>query len=519
MTSLSNSILWQRMHEYYAQLGTEVWEDEVVPQQITNNTYLANNYAKLIVAQIQDYILAHGQANDDLPFYILEIGTGHGRLSFYLLENLRQAFEAFGWPKKWLKFIMTDISLKSLETWKVHHALKPFIDEGWLDIAVFNASQDREIKLEISGQVIKANSISKPLFVICNYIFDTLAQDAFQVINHRLHEVELVIKNKDQLEKGHLIDYFKDAKYEFVRHPIDINYYKENSTLNKILQSYETECENAAFLMPIGSISCIESLKKFTRGPAIFLVSDKGVTDKDLFEDEDDPDISFHGSVSMMVNFDALRRYTELCGGKCLLMGDKGADFQVANFIFQTDYNIPHTSYAFANSLSCFSPQDLFDICYNDDEPIIFKSLELIVNYLNLAEWDPSIFYDYHEQIIEKLENTEITVNVQHSILNGLERVWRYFFKLEKSQDIPFAIGSTLYNMGFNERAIEFYQRSLEYYGKDKDTYFNLTLAYQALGNYAKAQEMINESLKIASCDKAMAELQKEIESQHEGVF
>src|ERR1700680_4049183 len=113
MASLSNSIIWQRMHEYYVQLGTEVWEEEVVPQQITNNTYLANTYAKLIIAQIQDYILAHGTPDDDLPFYIFEIGAGHGRLSFYLLENLRQAFEVFEWPKKWLKFIMTDISLKS----------------------------------------------------------------------------------------------------------------------------------------------------------------------------------------------------------------------------------------------------------------------------------------------------------------------------------------------------------------------------------------------------------------------
>jgi SAM-dependent MidA family methyltransferase len=519
MTSLSKSILWQRMHEYYAQLGTEVWIDEVVPQQITNNTYLANNYAKLIVGQIQDYILAHGKPDDDSPFYILEIGAGHGRLSFYLLENLRQAFETFEWPKKWLKFIMTDISLKSLESWQTHHALKPFIDEGWLDIAEYNASQDTELKLAISGVHLKENSINKPLFVICNYIFDTLAQDAFQIINHRLHEVELVIKNADKIEKGDLKDYFKDAQYEFIKHHVNTNYYSENPALNKILQAYETECENAAFLMPIGAILCIENLKKFTKGPVMFLVSDKGVTDKELFEENDDPDISFHGSVSMMVNFDALRRYTELCGGNCLLMGDKGADFQVANFIFQADYKIPHTTYTFANSLSCFSPQDLFDICYIDDEPITsFTSLESIVNILNLAEWDPSIFYDYHEQIIEKLENDAITVGVQHSILNGIERAWRYFFKLEKSQDLPFAIGSTLYNMGFNEKAIEFYNYSLEFFGKDKDTYFNLTLAYQALGNYVKAQEMINESLKIASKNKALAELQREIELLQEDV-
>lgn len=516
MTSLSNSILWQRMQEYYAQLGTEVWEEEVVPQQITNNTYLSNIYAKLIIAQIQDYILAHGKPTDDTPFYILEIGAGHGRLSFYLLENLRQAFEIFAWPKNWLKLIMTDISLKSLETWKVHHALKPFIDEGWLDVAVYNANQDTEIKLEISGQKIKTNSINKPLFVICNYIFDTLPQDAFQVIDHRLHEVELVIKNQEQIEKGDLKDYFKDAQYDFVRHSINTNYYREDPALNKILQAYEEECENAAFLMPVGAIQCIENLKKLTKGPLMLLASDKGITDKDLFEENDDPDISFHGSVSMMVNFDALRRYTELCEGNCLLMGDKGADFQIANFIFQADYKIPHTNYAFTNSLSCFSTQDLFDICYIDDEPIKnLKSIEAIVNILNLAEWDPSIFFDYHEQMIEKLENDDITVSVQHSILNGLERAWRYFFKLEKSQDLPFAIGSIYYYMGFNERAIEFYNHSLAFFGKDKDTYFNLALAYQALENYAKAQEMIDESLKIAPKDKAIEELQKEIEPFH----
>lgn len=514
MRSLSKSILWERMHQYYAQLGTEVWEEEVVPQQITNNTYLANIYAKLIVAQIQDYLLAHGNPHDDSPFYVLEIGAGHGRLSFYLLENLRQAFKVFNWPQKWLKFIMTDISLKSLETWQTHHALKPFMDEGWLDIAVFNASEDTELNLALSGKHLKTHSIDKPLFVISNYIFDTLAHDAFEVINHRLNEVELVIKNQAQLDKGKLVDFFKDAKYEYKRHPISSDYYSDNQHLNKILKSYESECENAAFLIPIGSIKCIENLKQFTNGPVIFLASDKGITDKVLFEENEDPDISFHGSVSMMVNFDALKRYTELCGGKSMLMGDKGADFQVTSFIFQADYPIPQTSYAFSNSLSCFSPQDLFDICYIDDEVVTFKTLEAIVNYLNLAEWDPSIFYDYHEQIIEKLEKDDITENVQQSILNGLKRAWRYFFKLEKSQDLPFAIGSVYYNMGFNEEAIEFYLHSLAFYGKDRDTYFNLTLAYQAAGEYAKAQATIEESLKIASIDDEIAQLQRELESQ-----
>lgn len=515
MTSLSNSIIWQRMQEYYAQLGTEVWEEEVVPQQITNNTYLANLYAKLIVAHIQDYI-AHDGELDDSPFYIFEIGAGHGRLSFYILEKLRHAFELFAWPKKWLKLIITDISLKSLETWQHHHALKSFIDIGWLDMAVFNANQDSQINLAISGQQIKPNTIKKPLFVICNYIFDTLSHDAFQIINHQLHEVELIIKNQDEIEQGDLKDYFKDAKYEFKKQPISADYYPKNLPLNKILKAYEKECENAAFLIPIGAIQCIENLRKFTKMPIMFLVSDKGLTDQDLFDENEDPDLSFHGSFSMMVNFDALKRYTTLCGGTSFLMGDKGADFQVATFVFQSTYKIPHTHYAYANSLCCFSPQDLFDICYIDDEPITFKTLEAIVNILNLAEWDPTIFFDYHEQIVSKLEEGDFTVAVEHSILNGVERAWRYFFKLEKNQDVPFAIGSILYHLDYNDRAIEFYHHSLALFGEDKDTYFNLALAYQSLGDYAKAKEMINESQKIAPKDRMVAELKKEIEEDRE---
>ena len=88
MTSLSNSTLWQRMHDYYDQLGPEVWEDEVVPLQITSNTYLANTYAKLIMAQMHDYIAKYGKPSAQNPFHIIEIGAGHGRLYFYILKSL-----------------------------------------------------------------------------------------------------------------------------------------------------------------------------------------------------------------------------------------------------------------------------------------------------------------------------------------------------------------------------------------------------------------------------------------------
>lgn len=515
MTSLSNSVLWQRMHEYYDQLGPEIWEDEVVPLQITSNTYLANIYAKLIIAQMQDYIAKHGTPTEQYPFHIIEIGAGHGRFSFYLLKNLQCAFEIHQWPTKWLKYIMTDISHKSLASWKKHHALKAFTESGCLDFAQFNALEDTELCLKLCKKTIKPKTLKSPLFVICNYIFDTLTQDAFQVIDGKLHEVELIIKNENKISEKELKNYFKKASYQFKKHPIDTNYYTNQPALNKILEYYQNEFENISFLIPVGAIKCIDNLHQFTDGPLSFLVSDKGITENHLFDEKADPDISFHGSVSMMVNFDALKQFTELHNGTCYLMGNKGADFQVANFCYQTNYPAPNAAYAFSNSLSSFSPQDLFDICYVDDEPNKgFKTIESIVNMLNMADWDPNIFYDYYPILLEKLESNTIALETEYSILNGIERVWQFFFKLEKSQDLPFAIATILYNMDFYEKAIEFYQYSLEYFGEDKETYYNLALIHQALDNNHQAKLMLSQALTIYPAYRDAKKLLKEIEKK-----
>ena len=77
--SLSKSILWEQMRKYYEQLGPNAWQEDLVPYQITSNKLLAHLYTTLINAAIYE----HNRAE---PFYILELGTGHGKFSFYILK-------------------------------------------------------------------------------------------------------------------------------------------------------------------------------------------------------------------------------------------------------------------------------------------------------------------------------------------------------------------------------------------------------------------------------------------------
>ncbi len=65
--------------------------------------------------------------------------------------------------------------------YNLHHAC---------DIArcVSDAERDSEIRLVRSGEVLNKHTIRNPMIVVCNYIFDTLRQDAFRIVEGQLQE-------------------------------------------------------------------------------------------------------------------------------------------------------------------------------------------------------------------------------------------------------------------------------------------------------------------------------------------
>lgn len=519
MKSLSHSLLWKQMHTYYDKMGLEIWEEELVPSQITSNTYLANIYAHLIVAQINDY-RASSTFSSQEPFYIIEMGAGHGKFSFYMLKALRETLKVYNLDLNSICYVMTDISEKNIQYWRKHPALQEFIQNKTLDFALYNALTNTTIDLLLSQTCIKAKQLQKPLFVICNYIFDTLPQDAFQIKNGNLYETELVIQTKPQTQEQ-VEHIFENNEYIFKQNQVKKDYYPLsnhfNHYLNTLLKQYINIFKEASFLLPTGGIQAIEQFTQFSQSATVVLVADKGITALSLLEGLDPPDISYHASVSMMVNFDALARYTELRQGISLLMPDQSSDFQVANFIYNANYPIVHSQAAFKMSLSSFSPQDLFNLCYKDDEPNkAFNSLDEILAMMNLCDWDPSLFYHYYPQLLlqfEQVEKNELTIAHILAIQRGLEKVWDRFFKLEKDQDVPYAIASILYSIDSFEKSIDFYKHSLIEFGEKEETFYNIAIAYQALEAIPEAIKYAQKSLEFNKNYKEAQNLMKELKA------
>lgn len=59
--------------------------------------------------------------------------------------------------------------------------LKPFLDSGQLDMAIFDAVNDSTIRLSRSGLELGPGTCVNPICVVANYLFDTLCHDIFQV--------------------------------------------------------------------------------------------------------------------------------------------------------------------------------------------------------------------------------------------------------------------------------------------------------------------------------------------------
>lgn len=491
MTSLSKSALWSKMQEYYNNIGPDAWQDELVPLQISSNKNLACAYANIIVAQINDWYSHNPKTAHEEPFYIIEIGAGHGKLGFYILKYLQEFMANFNLPFSLIKFIMTDIAAKNVESWFAHPALQPWLESGALDFAAFNAMSDQQINLQHSKATIKPGTLQKPIFMLCNYLFDSLSHDAFQVRKHKLHEVQIKIDSD-----ADWADYFAKAKFSYEYVPVDTNYYAD-AELNKILNYYCQNLEDGTFMIPVGGIDCINTLQKFTKEHLVLLLADKGQASIEFFDELDEPDIDIHGSISLMVNYDALKQYFTYKNGSAFLMPNLSVDFQVACFITATKVPLLQTRSAFMREMSGASPQDIVNLCYLDDEVNPnFKNLDQLLAMLNLTLWDPNVFYDLHEMILDRIEIEEITVEQDKALLYGAKLVWEYFFKLEKTQDLPFALGGLYYALDEYELGLKFFKLSIAEFGENAENLYNMAISYQAMDQDAEAAQFAKRALK-----------------------
>ena len=499
----SESVLWEYQRDFFSSQGVNAWIGQV-PFFITSNPNIGISYARVILAYIKDKV-AQGLHNPELPFYILELGTGPGKFSFYCLKKLTELLDFEFNGKVKICYIMSDFTKSNVEFWNQHPQLNKFVEAGTLDFACVDMTNIEAITLENSNKQLSKSDFENGLVVIGNYIFDTVPHDAFSVQNGKLFEARCAV----EVPKSNLVNNkpkdLEKIKVTFCKSVVKRLYPEYNEQLKQVLDEYTKSLKSTTFLIPISGIKTLDHLAEISGENMLVISTDKGATSLEELDNMGDPHVVFHGSFSMTVNFNAMARYNELKGGDAMLQPcHHGIKTVVMSRGFKFD-TCKHLKLETQENICDKSPSQFFHMHRHFRKDPIDYGLDTCIAYLVSSHWDPYVFSLIQNNLLKKLGE----LNPAHlEVLDqGMLKLEENIFYMPNHEDHWQLIGTYFQFRGKYETAIEFSNKSIKFKGENYSALVNIGFAHNGLKQYEQAISAFEKALNHTNDPKPIEKL------------
>jgi len=372
---------------------------------------------------------------------------------------------------------------------------KHFTFQDFLGFAKLDLEKDDTLTLYESGEVLSRGSLKNPLIVVANYIFDTLKNDVFTVKNAGLFESVVSLKTASgNITDDKPTDWEKvDVEYEALQ--INGGYY-DDVHYNAVLDDFKEGLSDSHFLFPIATLNAMKRLKAMANDKMLVLCSDKGYSTLEEQDELEYPELAFHGSFSVMVNFAAIARYFKKSGGDAMLQtqreGITSAVF--ASGIQFSDY--PETTLALEQFIEGFSPGDYFVLQEEVSEHTDKAKIEVLASLLSMSHWDPYVFDQINERICELLgEEDGSDPDTVEYLAKNMKKISDNFYLVPEVEDAYCNIALFFHEAEKYEEAIPYYIQSLKYFGEEHVVLYNLGICYYELDDNAVALDYFNRAL------------------------
>lgn len=480
---LSESLLWRIEREYFEQKGIDAWLHEV-PFYVTNNPIIAHAYIRVVLGFIRDWTAKHPESKNH-PFYILELGTGTGRLGYYALKAIAELQKDMQMEDVKIVYVMSDVAKANLDYHQTHHALLPFLESGALDLAVYDMGKTAPIKLLRSNIELNQATLVNPLVLFANYVFDTIANDAFYTAEGNLYELQVNLStDTSNLKNNRPIDLEK-VNIDYQPHPIHDAYYKD-AALDGVLDLYKKSLRNSCFLLPISSIRALDHLRKLANGRIFMLSSDKSYTEIAAMENLSYPSLSIHGGCfSMMANCHAIGEYFKLSTGDYFAQSTRRG---LKTCIFtsgMTMSELPQTRFEVKQQLEESSPADFFNIYQNMNQVAQFSELGSIASYLQYSKWDPHAYMRIKERVLALINESEPeTINF---LANNMHKLADNYYFMPNTDCVLFEVGIFFHAIHRYQDALNYYLQAEKFVGEQFGIFYNIALCLHHLERNAEA--------------------------------
>jgi hypothetical protein len=515
---LSSSILWTLQRRFFEQRGVTAWSRGTVPHYITTNPTVAAAYARVVLGWMRDWSRGHSERDSFLPpapgtgqpVYLLELGAGAGRFAYHFLRQFVPLWSHSVLKDVPIKYVMTDYHEAPLAFWQSHARLRPYVEAGILDFALFDAERDEEIRLRVSGEVLAAGTVEKPLVVMANYVLDSIPHDAFSVIDGKMHECRVSTAspepNANQGDPG-LID---RLTLEF-EHVFFEGAYYDDPAWNRVLLRYESGLNNTVVTFPVAALRCLERLQSISGDRMLLLSCDKGRDREEELLGQGEPTLARHGSFSLMVNYHALGEVVRDKGGVCLRPLQPHAHLAVAAFLLgEPPAGYTETRQAFDEYICRSGPDEFYTLKKGIEMFFSCLKLEQLLAYLRSSGWDAGIFWQCSEDIIKHARTA--SRSERRELSWAVRQIWDNYFYIGEDEDLAACMGELMQATGFHQAALEYYGHSLQLRGPSATSYCGLARSLLALGHWEQADVCAAEAVRVLpDCSPARA-LRIEIE-------
>ncbi|MEA2901364.1 MAG: hypothetical protein QOH36_1251 [Actinomycetota bacterium] len=506
---LSESRLWALQRSFFARQGVDAWRDGTVPHYVTSNAFIARAYARVVLGFLRDLAGADGRAAGQAPetVYVVELGAGSGRFGWHFLRHLGPLLAASGIGAERVVYVMTDFSRSTIDAWADHPSLAPFLADGRLALARFDAAEPGVIVLEPSGAVIPLGG--NPLVVIANYVFDSLPQDCFTFRDGIVYEELACLCSPPDVDPSTL-DGLEGLGLSWEPRVRESDAAPAaDPWVDHLLEGYRQRLGAATVLVPTVPLRCVRHFHDLSDGRLLVLSADKGDAEEaDLVRDSP-PDVAVHGSVSLTVNYHAIGEFVRLRGGQALHPSHRPAYLLVAAYVFGRQGDPwPETAQAYRDSVAAGGPDDLYALKKAVEASAASLSLEQLLAFLRLTGWDSKAFADLFDALAGHLDTASPTL--RQEIRTALARVWETYYPIGEALDVPLLLGAMASAVGAHEDALRYLEHSAGTGPPDSDTRFARAVSHYMLGHRQAALDLLGAD-EVGGSEIDAAELRRRI--------
>jgi tetratricopeptide (TPR) repeat protein len=487
----SQSVLWDLQRNYFSERGIGAWSKGEVPHYVTSNPTLANSYAEIVFACWRDQ---QRLAPSSEPMYLCELGAGSGRFAFHFLKRLARLCELAEPSLTSFRYVLTDFTQSNLDYWRGHPCFRTFFESGVLDIALFDINQSDQLALQLSGKTITAESLNRPLVVIANYVFDSVAQELFYFDDRHYHQclVSLLVnEDPDTLTTTELLERVQ-CHYD---HKVLTEPPYQEPYLQQLLADYNRTLTDTYLLFPAAGLRCLQRLKALSKQGLLSLSADKGDHRLEAFQGMSPPRLVCHGSFSFSVNYHAFKTVCEQSDGIALFPLSPYRSLNVSCLLMLTNAaSYTETQRAYQRYVQDFGPDEFFTITGHARQYIPEMKAADILAYLRLSYYDSHQFEGYLPRLMELAP--ELNHRGRLAVSDACDKVWESYFPLGESLDLAYQIGCLLYEIDDCAHALTYFERSIEIYGQHAGTLFNMAACHESLGQFGHAESLLRTVLK-----------------------